>query len=69
MNRIDFEELLAPARFSPFVLTTHDGFSIAIGPEQREHILVAARMLVIMDSAGDLVHIPYASIAHIHEPN
>jgi hypothetical protein len=35
MNRTDFEELLAEERFTPFVITTHDGLSIAIGPEEQ----------------------------------
>jgi hypothetical protein len=60
--------LVAESRFSPFVITTFDGFSLAIGPEERKHLLVAARMVVSMDSAGNIIHIPYNSIAHIQEP-
>jgi hypothetical protein len=68
MNRSDLLELLSEERFSPFVITTHDGFSIAIGAEERRHMLVAARMVVIMDGEGNLIHIPYTSIAHLREP-
>jgi hypothetical protein len=63
----DLEELLADGRFSPFVISTHDGFSLAIAPEERRHILLGARMLVMMDSAGSFYHIPYSSISHIEE--
>ena len=63
----DLEELLADGRFSPFVISTHDGFSLAIGPEERRQILLGARMLVVMDAAGSFYHIPYSSISHIEE--
>ena len=63
----DLEELLAEGRFSPFVITTHDGFAIAIGEEDRRHILLGARMIVIMDREGNFAHIPYGSISHIQE--
>ena len=49
----DLEELLAEGRFSPFVVTTHDGFAIAVGEEARRHILLGARMVVIMDQYGN----------------
>lgn len=67
MNQSDLTELLEEERFSPFVITTFDGFSVAIGPEQRKHLLAGARMVVIMDSEGNMIHIPYRSIAHIQE--
>jgi hypothetical protein len=67
MNQKDLNELLTDERFSPFVITTFDGFAIAIGQEERKHLLAAARMVVIMDAVGDLIHIPYRSIAHIQE--
>ena len=67
MNQNDLAELLAEERFSPFVITTFDGFSVSVGPEERKHLLPAARMVVIMDSEGNLIHIPYRSIAHIQE--
>ena len=68
MDKSDFAELLAENRFDPFVITMTDGFSLAIGPEERKHVLVGKRMLVVLDAQGDIVHIPYRSIAHIHEP-
>ncbi len=67
MNQNDLTELLSEERFSPFVITTFDGFSVAVGPEERKHLLAAARMIVMMDSEGNLIHIPYRSIAHIQE--
>ena len=67
MNQTGLTELLAEERFSPFTITTTDGFSVAIGQEQRKHLLAAARMVVIMDAEGNVIHIPYRSIAHIQE--
>ena len=67
MSREDLAELVAEGRFSPFVITTFDGFALAIGPEERKHLLVGARMLVNMDAQGNIIHIPYQSIAHIQE--
>jgi hypothetical protein len=69
MNQDDFTELLSEARFTPFVITMTDGFSLAIGPEERKHVLVGKRLLVTMDSNGSFIHIPYRSIAHLQEPN
>jgi hypothetical protein len=66
MNQIDLKYLLAEERFSPFVITTSDGFSVAI--RKRENVLVGARMLITMDSEGNAIHIPYQSIAHIQKP-
>lgn len=68
MNRTDLAELLEPGRFSPFVITTVDGAAFPVGPAERGHVLAAARMVVIMDSDGNLTHIPYSAIAHLHEP-
>ena len=68
MNREDLAELVTEGRFSPFVITTFDGFSLAIGPEERKHLLVGARMLITLDKEGNAIHIPYRSIAHIQEP-
>jgi hypothetical protein len=67
VSQNDLTELLAEECFSPFVITTFDGFSLAVGPEERKHLLAAARMVVMMDSEGNLIHIPYRSIAHIQE--
>jgi hypothetical protein len=63
----ELEELLTEGRFSPFVITTHDGFAIAAGEEARRHILLGARMVVIMDQYGNFSHIPYTAISHIDE--
>jgi hypothetical protein len=68
MNQTDFAELLTDDRFTPFVITTVDGFSLAIGLEERKHVLVGARMLITLDTEGNAIHIPYRSIAHIQEP-
>jgi hypothetical protein len=68
MNQADFIALIAPERFSPFVVTLSDGFSIAIGQFERDHLIAAPRVFVMMNSAGILSHIPYQSIAHIEEP-
>jgi hypothetical protein len=46
---------------------TFDGFALAIGPEERKHLLVGARMVVTMVAEGNIIHIPYQSIAHIGE--
>jgi len=63
----DLVELLTDGRFSPFVITTHDGFAIAIGEEARKHILLGARMAVVMNEFGNFFHIPYSSISYIDE--
>lgn len=68
MNQLDFRELLTEERFNPFIITTFDGFALAIGPEERKHVLVGARMLIVLDKDGNAIHIPYHSIAHIQEP-
>jgi hypothetical protein len=67
MNQEDINELLSEEDFTPFVITTHSGFIVAIGPEQRKHVLAGARTLVTMDPVGNLIHIPYKSIATIIE--
>lgn len=68
MNQAEFSELVAEGRFSPFIITLMDGFSIAIGSEERGHLLVGRNMIVLLDRIGDIIHIPYRSIAHIQEP-
>ena len=68
MTREDLTELLEPLRFSPFVITTKDGAHFPITDAARTHVLVAARMVVLMDPAGNLTHIPYSAIAHLDEP-
>jgi hypothetical protein len=65
MKREDLIDLLDEGRFVPFLITTKSGFSMAIGSEQRKHMVIGARMLVTMYSNGEIVHIPYAAIDHI----
>jgi hypothetical protein len=65
MNQADFAELVAEGRFAPFIIVTNDGFALAIGPEERKHLIVGKRMLVTLDAQGDIVHIPCHSIAHL----
>ena len=65
MTQADLIELLNEQRFRPFVVVTHDGYALAIGPEERKHIVAGKRMFVTLDRAGDIVHIPYSSIAHL----
>ena len=65
--RQDLEELLSAERFSPFVITSNDGFSIAV--ESPKRCLLGARMLVVSDKDGNLYHFPFTGIAHISEPN
>jgi hypothetical protein len=52
----ELEELLSPERFSPFIVTRSDGFSIAIPSPKRA--LVGRRMLVVSDEEGNLYHFP-----------
>jgi len=68
MNQTDLLDLLDETRFSPFIITMIDGFSLAVGPEERRHMLVAARMLITLDGEGNAIHMPYRSIAHVQEP-
>ena len=63
----ELEELLSPERFSPFIVTSNDGFSIAIPSPKRA--LVGRRMLVVSDKEGNLYHFPFTGIAHLSEPN
>ena len=51
--------------FVPFVVTSNDGFAIAVGSPKRA--LVGLRMLVVTDESGRLCHLPFAGIAHISE--
>lgn len=67
MNRTEFQDLIDEERFTPFVITTKKGFIVAIGPEQRRHILAGSSTLVTLDSGGNLIHIPYQAIDHIEQ--
>lgn len=62
MSRADLEELLTRER--PFVITTFDGFSLAIGLQERKHLLAGARMLVTLDAEGNVIHIPFQTVHH-----
>jgi hypothetical protein len=64
--KTELEEMLDEHRFSPFVLTTVDGFSIAIDNPRKT--LVGARLIIVMDKDGRFYHIPYGSIAHLTDP-
>ena len=64
--RKDLEELLSADRFSPFVVTSNDGFSIAVDSPRR--CLVGARMLVVSDQEGNFYHFPFTGIAQLSEP-
>jgi hypothetical protein len=68
MTQQDFAELISPERFSPFIITTHSGFILAIGEHERNHMVVGRNMFVTLDDIDGLIHIPYKSIATIHEP-
>lgn len=54
MDQAKFAELLDESRFSPFVVTLLDGFSLAIGAEERKHLLIGK---LIAD-----VRVPRASV-------
>lgn len=63
----DLDELLSAERFSPFVVTSNDGFAISVSSPKRA--LVGRRMLVVTDEVGNLYHFPFTGIAHLSEPN
>lgn len=64
MIKSEMEEMLNPETFSPFVLTTKDGFALAISDPR--NTLVGLGMLVIKHD-GRLYHVPFNAIAHIVE--
>jgi hypothetical protein len=63
--KLELEDLLTKEPFVPFVLTSADGFAIAVSTPKRA--LVGLRMLVITDESGRLYHFPFTGIAHISE--
>src|SRR6266850_216978 len=65
MTREELTELVMEER--TFVITTHDGFAIAIGPEAQQHLIIGKRILVTLNAQGDIIHIPYQSIAYIQK--
>jgi hypothetical protein len=66
IKKEDLEEMLEEGRFVPVVLTTMDGFSIAIDNPRKT--LVGQRLIVVMDKEGRFYHIPFTAIAHVSEP-
>lgn len=67
MTRAEFKDLISEERFTPFMITTKQGFSVAVGPGERQHVLAGASTLVIMDSEGHFLHVPYHAIDRIHQ--
>jgi hypothetical protein len=57
--------MLEPTRFHPFFISLKDNFSIPIGDFEREHLIAAPHLFVVMDRDGNLMHVPYTSISHI----
>jgi hypothetical protein len=60
-------EMLDRHSFEPFVITTVDGFAIAI--DNPHKVLLGLQMLVVADNSDRLYHVPYRSIAHLSEKN
>lgn len=67
MNKREFQELIDPERFTPFIITTKNNYIITIGPEQRAHTLAGASTLIVMDANGYFIHIPYHAIDNIYQ--
>jgi hypothetical protein len=67
MTKPEFDDLIDEERFTPFIITTKNNFILAIGPDERKHTLAGASTLVIMDSTGHFIHIPYHAIDHINQ--
>ena len=65
MNVSEMEELLRDETFTPFVLTTNDGFSLPIASPRQT--LVGIGMLVVKYE-GRLYHVPLGAISHIVHP-
>lgn len=67
MNKFkkELEELIDRDPFVPFVVTSNDGFAMAVPSPKRA--LVGRAMLVVTDEHGFLRHFPFGGIAHISE--
>jgi hypothetical protein len=50
-----------------FVITTHNGFAIAVGEDARRHILLGRQNSRNNGLMREFFHIPYTSISHIDE--
>jgi hypothetical protein len=64
VNRDELEHILDPRTFNPFVLTTKDGFAIAV--EDPRNTLLGLGMIVIKHG-GRLYQVPFGAIAHLSE--
>lgn len=64
MTREEIEQILDPRTFSPFVLTTKDGFALSV-TDSRD-ALVGLAMIVIKHD-GKLYLVPFHAIAHVSE--
>jgi hypothetical protein len=65
VNKDELEEMLRSDTFSPFVLTTKDGFALPVSDPR--NTLVGIGMLVIKHQ-DRIHHIPFNAIAHITQP-
>lgn len=67
MNKFkaELDELINREPFTPFVVTSNDGFAQAVPSPKR--VLVGQRTLVVTDEQGFLRHFPFMGIAHISE--
>jgi hypothetical protein len=65
MSRAELEQFLDELTFSPFVLTTVDGFAIPVSNPRKA--LLGLGMVVIANPDGRLYNIPFRAIAHISE--
>ena len=67
MDQAEFKDLIDEERFMPFMITTKNGFTVAIGPAQRAHILLGRLTLITMDGEGNFIHVPYHAIDRINQ--
>jgi hypothetical protein len=63
--KLELDDLLNKEPFVPFIVTSADGFSIAV--ESPKRMLLGLRMLAVTDKSGRLYHFPFTGIAHISE--
>jgi hypothetical protein len=54
-----------PELFEPFVITTVDGFAIAVGSPK--HVLLGQRVFSVVDTNRRHYTIPYRQVAHLSE--
>ena len=60
-QRVDVEDRF----FEPFVITTADGFAIAVDSPKR--ILLGQRTFAVTDTNRRMYTIPYRQVAHLSE--